>query len=97
MLTRSHSPEAQSHTAWAALLPDDIGFATACDLWDDEEGELLGVGFGLGAGAGGIEEALMEFRRRREEQREEEEALASQRVREVRERLMAINAARGRS
>lgn len=72
------------------MLPDDIGFATACDLdLLDEDAELLGLGLGLGPG--GIEEALMEFRRRREARDEEERELreASVALQRARERLVA--------
>lgn len=48
---------------WPAVWPDDLGIATACELWDEED--LMGLGPGIGAGS--IEESLMEFWRRREE------------------------------
>jgi hypothetical protein len=81
--------------SWAALLPDDLGFATACDLWDEEDAELLGLGLGLGAG--GIEEALIEFRRRREEREEQDEnGEARREAYAVLERVGAASAAAGR-
>lgn len=51
-----------SSSMWASLLPEQLGLATACDFLDEEEGggELSSL-----VSAGGIEEALAQFRRHR--------------------------------
>ena len=66
-----------------------MGFATACDLWDEDDADLMG--FGLSFGSGGIEEALRLLRRRREERERErdEEADVADEYRAEQRRLMA--------